>query len=142
MTPRLTSEKLVVPDSAEQVYQEVLDRGWTDGLPVIPPTEEAVERAIAYTGRAPQDVVTYILPRSGEATVEKIAINAVMAGCLPEYLPVVIAALEAITEEQFNLFFVQATTHPCAPLVIVNGPIAKKLGINSGSGAFGPCFSP
>jgi hypothetical protein len=143
MVSRLTSEKLLIPagpDLGEKVYQEFLDRGWTDGLPVIPPTEEAVDRAVTYTGRDPQDVLAYIPPRWGEATVEKIAINAIMAGCFPEYLPVIIAAVEAMAEARFNLFFVQTTTHPCAPLLIVNGPIAKDLGINCHSGAFGPYY--
>jgi len=143
MVSRLTSKKLLIPagpDFGEKVYKEFLDRGWTDGLPVIPPTEEAVDRAVTFTGRNPQDVVASIPPRWGEATVEKIAINAVMAGCLPEYLPVIMAAIEAMAEARFNLFFVQTTTHPCAPLLIVNGPIAKNLGINCHSGAFGPYY--
>ena len=94
----------------------------------------------AGTNREPADVVAAIPPLWGEATVEKIAINAVMAGCLPEYMPLIITAVEAMCEEPFNLYGVQPTTHPVAPLLIVNGPVARKLNINSKSGAFGPCW--
>jgi hypothetical protein len=93
---------------------------------------------LAVLDRDPQEIVAVLSPRSAAATVEKIALNAVMAGCLPEYLPVVIAAVEAIAEEKFNLLGIQATTHPCGPLIVVNGPIAKKLGLNSKGNAFGP----
>ena len=79
-------------------------------------------------------------PRQGEATVEKLAINAVMAGCRPEYFPVLLAAVEAVAEPPFNLDAVQATTHPVTPLLIVNGPIAKEIGLNSGYNAFGQGF--
>jgi hypothetical protein len=140
MVSELISERLILPDSAEQVYQEYLKRGWTDGLPIIPPTEEAVERMIVFSGGDAQRVIATIPPFWGVATVEKIAINAIMAGCLPEYMPVITAAVEAMADEQFNLLFSQATTHPCVPLLIVNGPIGKKLNINSGSGAFGSYF--
>jgi hypothetical protein len=87
-----------------------------------------------------EEVVGVLPPRQGEATVERIAINAVMAGCLPEYLPVVIAAVEAVADPEFNLDGVQATTHPVAPLIVVNGPIARRLAINSGYNCFGQGF--
>ncbi|MBM2824514.1 MAG: hypothetical protein HW402_178 [Dehalococcoidales bacterium] len=138
MSQRLTSEKVQVDDSAEAVNDLFLEKGWSDGLPVIPPTEEAVERMLAGTNRNPADVVAAIPPRWGEATIEKIAINAVMAGCLPEYLPIITTAVTAMCEEPFNLPAVQPTTHPSAPLLIINGPITKKLNINSKYGAFGP----
>ena len=138
MSQRLTSEKVTVSDSAEAVSDLFFERGWSDGLPVIPPTEEAVEGMLAGTNRDPVDVVAVIPPRWGEATVEKIAINAVIAGCLSEYLPLIITAVEAMCEEPVNLYGVQTTTHPASLLLIVNGPIAKKLDINSKSGAFGP----
>jgi hypothetical protein len=137
MQSKLISERLVVADSAEQIFEEYLKKGWTDGLPIIPPYEESVEKMIAFSGRDPQEVIASLPPKWGAATVEYIAINAVMAGCLPEYMPVIITAIQAMSEEKFNLMFVQASTHPCCPLVIVNGPIAQKLRINSGSGAFG-----
>jgi len=138
MIQRLTSERVLVADSAEAVNNMFFEKGWTDGLPIIPPTEEAVERMLACTNRDPADIVAVIPPRWGKATVEKIAINAVMAGCLPEYLPLIIVAVMAMCEESLNLRGVQATTHPASPLLIVNGPIAKKLDTNSKSGAFGP----
>jgi hypothetical protein len=140
MVPRLISEQIELPDSPEQIFQEFLDRGWTDGLPIIPPTEEAVTRAVDYVGRDPQTVIANLPPKWGAATIEKIAINAVMAGCLPEYMPVIIAAVEAMAEKPANLTWFQVTTHPSTPLLIVNGPIVKSLKINSGTGAFGPCF--
>jgi len=113
-------------------------RGVTDGLPVVPPTRTLVERAVAATGRAADDLVAVVPPNYGRATVEKIAINAVMAGCRPEYLPVVVAAVEAVCDEAFDLHGVSATTNAPAPLVIVNGPIRERLEINSGAGVFGP----
>ena len=138
MGKRLTSEQLVVNDSAEAVNNLFLEKGWTDGLPIIPPTEEAVERMLAAVNREPDELVATIPPSWGEATVEKIAINAVMAGCLPEYMSLIITAVAAMCEQQVNLKGLQPTTHPVAPLLIINGPIVKKLNINSKSGAFGP----
>src|SRR5262249_24111947 len=88
----------------------------------------------------PEQVLGMLPPRQGEATVEKLAINAVMAGCLPEYLPVLIAAVEAVADPDFNLDGVQATTHPVAPLIVVNGPLARRLNINSGYNCFGQGF--
>jgi hypothetical protein len=137
MTQRLTSEKVLVADSAEAVTNLFYEKKWSDGLPIIPPTEEAVERMLAGTRREPGNIVATIPPRWGEATVEKIAINAVMAGCLPEYLPLIITAVEAMSEEPFNLRGLQATTFPVIFLLIINGPIARKLDINSKSGVFG-----
>lgn len=121
----------------EEAVELCFQRGWTDGLPVVPPTRGAIERVLAYLGRDSKEVVGIIPPRNGVATVEKIAINCVMAGCRPEYVPVVIAAIEAMLEERFNLNGVQTTTHCCAPLVIVSGPAVKALGFNTKEGAFG-----
>ena len=120
-----------------QLYQE---REWTDGLPIVPPTEDAVAAVLRYTDRAPRDVVAVLPPRQGEATVERLAINTVMAGCRPEYFPVILTAIEALADPAFNLDSIQATTHPVAPIMIVNGPIARELGINSGYNAFGQGF--
>ncbi len=140
-TDALKSSRIVLNDSLEEIEDELYKKGCTDGLPVIPPTEERVARMIEHNNLDPQQVIaTKVPPQNGIATVEKIAINAVMAGCRPEHLPVVIAAVEAMTAEGFDLFGVQATTHPCAMVAIVNGPIAKTLDINSGSGAMGPCW--
>ncbi len=115
-------------------------QGWTDGLPIVPPTEDDVREFLRFTDRASREVVAVLPPRQGEATVERIAISAVMAGCRPEYLPVVITAVEALADPAFNLDSIQATTHPVAPLLIVNGRIAREVGINSGYNAFGQGF--
>jgi hypothetical protein len=122
------------------INQHYQDRGWTDGLPIVPPTEAAVREFLRWTDRDPRDVVAVLPPRQGEATIERIAINAVMAGCRPEYLPVIVTAIESMADPEFNLDSIQATTHPVAPLVIVNGPIAREIGINAGYNAFGQGF--
>lgn len=124
-------------DAIDEEYQA---RGWTDGLPIVPPTEARVHEFLRHTKRDPRDVVGVLPPRQGEATVEKIAANAVMAGCKPAYLPVVLAAIEALADPLFNLDSVQATTHPVAPLIVVNGPIARQLEINGGYNCFGQGF--
>ncbi len=103
----------------------------------MPPTLGAVSRMLAYTDLDPQDVVAILPPKKGQATVEKIAINAVMAGCLPSYLPVVITAVQALVDAAFNLYGVLATTHPCGNLAVVNGPITRELQINAGYNALG-----
>jgi hypothetical protein len=113
------------------------DKGVTDGLPVVPPTEERVQRMMAATARPSDEVIALVPPNYGEATVEKIAVNAVMAGCKPEYLPVVIAGVQAMCDERVNLHGVQGTTHTATPLFIVNGPIRRQLDINCAAGVFG-----
>ena len=122
----------------QQDYFEA--QGWTDGLPVVPPTPELVEAMVRGSGLAPQAEVGIIAPSLKLATVEKVAINAVMAGCKPEYMPVIVAALRAMARPEFNLAGVQATTHPVAPMIFVNGPIRERLGINCGSNVFGQGF--
>ena len=125
-------------DDFEAINALFRDKGWSDGLPLVPPTAERVEAMLAYCDR-PWDVpVGKMAPRYGEATPLRLAANAVMAGCRPEYFPLIVTAVEALCDEAFNLYGVQATTHPCAPLLIVNGPIARELGINCGHNAFGP----
>jgi hypothetical protein len=104
----------------------------------VPPTAARVAAAVAASGRARDELVAAVPPNFGRATVEKIAVNAVMAGCRPEYLPVVLAAVEAMCDERFCLLGVSGTTDAVAPLVIVNGPIRDALDINSGAGVFGP----
>ena len=116
------------------------DEGITDGLPVIPPTEKYVERMIDYVKLPAHQVIASIPPESEPATVEKLAIAAVMAGCLPEYFPVVIAAIRALMERQFNLLAVQGTTNPVSPVLVINGPIRKRIGLNSGRGCMGSGF--
>jgi hypothetical protein len=135
----LVSEKIHIENSDEVINNLFIERGWSDGLPIIPPTEERIQRMLSFLGdKDPQEVVAVLPPRSGAATLEKIAINAVMAGCLPEYLPVIVAALKALSDDKFTLRGVQSTTHPCSPLIVVNGPIARKIGLNSKGNSFGP----
>jgi hypothetical protein len=114
-----------------------MERGWGDGLPLIPATPERVAAMLAGTRRAADDLIAVLPPRLGRATVERAAVNAVLAGALPEHLPVVLAAVEAVGQPAFNLQAVQTTTHPCSPLLIVNGPIAARLGINGAGNALG-----
>ena len=133
---RLAARRIETPmleDEAETCFAN----GWTDGLPVVPPTEVRVVRMLAGTERAPDDVVAIVPPNQAPCTVEKVAINAVMAGCKPEYLPVVIAAVEAACVDDFCLHGLLATTYFSGPVVIVNGPIARAVGMNSGVNAFG-----
>jgi hypothetical protein len=113
------------------------ERGWSDGLPVTPPTDERVVRMLKGTPRRPGEVVGRIPPNLAECTIEKVAINAVLAGCKPEYMPVLLAALEAALEPVFTLHGLLATTYFSAPIIIVNGPIARKIGMNSGINALG-----
>ncbi|MBI3045665.1 MAG: hypothetical protein HYY78_22890 [Betaproteobacteria bacterium] len=125
-------------DDFDAVNELARGRGWSDGLPIVPPTAARVERMLEYCDRPWDEPVAKMAPRYGEATPLRLAANAVMAGCRPEYFPLLVLAIEAMCEEPFNLYGVQATTHLCAPLVIVNGPVAKELDINSGHNAFGP----
>jgi hypothetical protein len=113
------------------------DRGWSDGLPVVPPTEARVLRMLEGTSRAPDEVVAVVPPDLVEVTVEQVAVNAVLAGCRPEHLPVVLAAVEAACSEEFNIHGVLATTYFAGPIIVVNGPIARRIGMNSGGNAFG-----
>ncbi len=121
----------------QDVNRYFLLRHWTDGAPVIPPTEEAVRWMLTGTDRAPDAVVALIPPRNGRATVEVIATNAVMAGCRPEYMPVLIAAVEAMSEPQFNLSGLQATTNSVAPFLILNGQVRRDLNVNCEMGLIG-----
>src|SRR5215510_15157289 len=115
-------------------------RGVTDGLPVVPPTEERVKRMLAATNRDPQELIGTIGPNYGRATIEKIAINAVMAGCHPSYFPTVLAVVEAACEEQFCLHGMNVTTFSATPMAIVNGPIRQQIGVNCGHNALGHGF--
>ncbi|MSQ55481.1 MAG: hypothetical protein EXR31_08950 [Betaproteobacteria bacterium] len=127
-----------VPDDPEAMFEYAIARGWSDGLPVLPPTPERVSRMMAATVRPPEEVVARLNPRQGDATVERVAINAVMAGCAPEHFTIVLAAVEAVAERAFNLHGIQATTNPVGPLVIVNGPARLTAGMNCGRNALGP----
>ncbi|MBI3068403.1 MAG: hypothetical protein HYY79_05890 [Betaproteobacteria bacterium] len=125
------------PDDFDAVNELYRERRWGDGLPVVPPTVERVERMLRHTLRAREEIVATVAPGFGAATVERIAINAVLAGCPPGCLPLLIAATEAITASQFNLQGIQATTNPAAVWLIVNGPIARRLAFNSGINCLG-----
>lgn len=133
---RFKSRTLHIP-AYEDAIEAAFERGWTDGLPVVPPTRERVYRMLRGTTRAADEIVATIPPDLVECTVEKVAINAVMAGCKPEYLPVVIAAVEAACDEAFCMHGLLATTWFSGPMVVVNGPIAKAIGMNSGGNALG-----
>ncbi|HKF76421.1 MAG TPA: hypothetical protein VKF59_09790 [Candidatus Dormibacteraeota bacterium] len=134
----LTSTRVEVDPEPDAFLDAMEARGWGDGLPLVPPTPERVAAAVAASGRPPGEVVAVLPPSLAAATVEKVAVNAVLAGCRPAYLPVVLAAIRAAAQEPFNLPAIQATTHPCAVLTLVSGPIARQLGMNWGYGAFGP----
>jgi hypothetical protein len=121
----------------EDPHEACFERGWTDGLPVVPPTPERVLRMLQGTSRAADEVVAVVPPNLEPCSVEKVAINAVMAGCRPEYLPVVLAAVEAACTERFNVHGVLATTYFAGPVVVVNGPIVRSIGMNSGVNALG-----
>lgn len=127
-------------DDPEAVYELLCAKGWSDGLPVIPPTPERVERMLGWCDRDLEQPVVRIPPRFGAATPVRVAANAVMAGCKPEYFPLVLLALEALADDQYNLYGTQATTHPCTPMLIFNGPVAKEVGINSGHNVMGNYF--
>src|SRR3990172_11493377 len=116
------------------------EKGVTDGLPVVPPTRERVEGMLAGTRRGPDELLGEMPPNYGRLSVEKAAINAVMAGCRPEYLPVVLAAAECACDSAFNLHGMSTSTHFAAPLIVVNGPVRARIGLNSSFGVFGPGY--
>ena len=123
--------------SSDQINDYFYAQGWTDGLPIVPPRRERVDKMLAAVRQAPDTIVGVIPPRMALATVEKVAINAVMAGCRPDYFPVVLAAVKAICKPEFNLLPMQATTNPVTPMIVVNGPVVKQLEINSGYNVLG-----
>jgi hypothetical protein len=133
---KLAARRLQIA-ALEDVAEAFFDRGFTDGLPIVPPTEARVLRMLERTTRPPSDIVAVVPPDLVPCTVEKVAINAVMAGCRPEYLPVVLAAVEAACTDEFNMHGLLATTWFSGPVVIVNGPITRAIGMNSGVNALG-----
>jgi len=137
-TELFTVELDATPMGLDAVNHFLAERDWSDGLPVIPPTPAAVEQMLRGTKRSPQDVLMVMEPGFGLATVEKIAINAVMAGCRPEHFPVLLAAIDCLAQPQMNHRDMQVSGHTEAPLILVNGPIAQKAGINYGTSAMGP----
>ncbi len=136
-TPAAPPVLIEVDDDIEAINRLYRERRWGDGLPVIPPTRERVERMLAGTQRAPDEVIARIAPGFGAATVHLIAVNAVLAGCEAQHLPVLIAATAAIAEQPLNLQGIQATTNPATALLIINGPIAATLELNSGLNCLG-----
>ena len=133
----LTSEQLEFEDASD-VIEHYFREGWTDGLPVVPPTPEKVRQFLDYAGRSSSEILGTEPTKGRVITVEKVAINAVMAGCMPEYFPVVLAAIEALCEPQFNLHAITVSTMGAAVLAVVNGPIANDLAMNSSVSVFGP----
>src|SRR5687767_13142044 len=129
---------LDLPDDPTAVFEAFTSRSWADGLPIIPPTEERVRAMLS--ARDGGTTLGVMPPLWRQVTLEKLAVNAVMAGCEPRAFPIIVPAVEAMLDRAFNLYGVQATTHPVAPLLVVNGPYGRRLGLHSGSGCFGPGF--
>ncbi|MDH3288770.1 MAG: hypothetical protein OEP48_13745 [Betaproteobacteria bacterium] len=121
-------------------FEFFFEKEWSDGLPVVPPTGARVAAMLAGTRRDPAELIGSVPPLSSDATVRAIALHAVMAGCKPSYLPLLIGVMEAVLDERFNLTLMQATTSAGAPFVLVNGPHAREIGLHGGTGCFGPGF--
>ena len=134
--PALEHLRIEETHTLDEVYAFLTRNGFTDGLPVIPPTPRRVDAMLA--GRNPDEVVAVVVPARGAATVRSLAQCAVMAGCLPEHLPVLIAATQAVTDPAFNLLGVQTTTGNTAVLLLLNGPVVPRLRFNAGGNALGP----
>ncbi|MCE2513119.1 MAG: hypothetical protein J4F50_11350 [Acidimicrobiia bacterium] len=128
----------VTSDDPDAVRDAYAARGWGDGLPLVAPTPQRVDAMLTGCEGDPDEPIATLPPRSGVATRRAIAVNAVLAGCRPEHMPVLVAAVWALTRPEVNLRGVNATTHPVAPLLIVHGEIARSGGYNAGLGAFGP----
>ena len=135
----MPSREIELPDTVDE-YQYFLEKDWSDGFPVVTPNTTRLQWMLAGTKRDPDEIVGVIPPAGETATVRDVALHALMAGCKPEYLPVVLGALQLILREEFNMGGVQCTMHGVAPLIIVNGPHAQKIGIHGGNGCFGPGF--
>ena len=131
------ASRLGVPGSVASINDYFHEQGWTDGLPIIPPTEDLVLEMLEASPLPGKQVLGVFPPLNGTATVEKTAINSVMAGCSPDYFPVVLAAVKAVLQPQFNVGSITTTTGGAAPVVIVSGPVAKTLGIHGGTAVFG-----
>jgi len=133
-------ERVTVADDPEAIFDRFASEGWSDGLPIVPPTEGRVAQMLAFSDLDPSLSLGPMPPRWGEATIAKLAVNAVMAGCKPEYFPVIVTAVKAILAKQFNLYGIQGTTNPASPVLIVNGPVAREIGVNARGNLFGPGF--
>ena len=132
----LRARRLEIAEQDDE-FEFMFDQGFSDGLPLVPPTPERVMRMLSGTRRDPQEVIAVVPPNMGDATVEKVAINAVMAGCKPEYLPVVLAGIQAACTDEFNIHGVMATTMGASPVMVINGPIRERIGMNMHLGALG-----
>ena len=137
MATRISSQRYAVEDFHEAI-ELCYTNGWTDGLPVVPATAERVRAMLDAGGVEPQKQVAFIENRQVSVTAEKVAINAVMAGCKAEYMPVVLAAMEALADPLYGYHGPATSTGGSAVFMVVNGPIARELGINSGNNLFGP----
>ena len=136
--PRAERETMTPGNDGLEDFNELfLARGWGDGLPLIPPTPERVEAMVAGYDLPGDFPIATLAPMEGVATVEKIAVNAVMAGCEPRHMPLLVAAVEAVSQPEFDLRGMSTTTNPDAVLMIVSGPIVEKMGLNAGTGTFG-----
>ena len=133
----LASKKVQLQETDDPI-EFYFEQGWTDGLPVVPPTAEKIGAFLDAVGRSPSEILGTEPVRGRVVTVEKVAINAVMAGCRPEYFSVVLATIEAMLEPEHNLHAVTVSTMGAAPLLVVNGPIINEIGLNSGVSVFGP----
>ena len=131
------ASRLHVASAFDEVNRLFLERGWSDGLPIVPPTEERVAAMVDAVGLPPEEVLGIMPPGEGVVTVEKVAANAVMAGAMPQHMPVVLAAVRAALTPDYNVGGVAATTAGAAPLMVVNGPIAGQLGVNGDTSCFG-----
>ena len=136
--PPATVEKIAFKGNYEEVNRFYYRNGWTDGLPIVPPTEKAVKEMMTGTDLPADHVVAKVIPRLGKATVEKIAVNAVMAGALPTHMPVLIAAVEALSDQKTRFDTFEVSTGSWAPFLAINGPIRDDIHINYSSGALSP----
>ena len=130
-------EVFIDPDPEKTSYDFYIRR-LTDGLPIIPPTKTRVMKFLNYTDRTPDEILTVLPPQQGKAVIEKIAVNSVMAGCLPQFMPIIQHTINAISIEKFNLTSINATTHPVGICMILNGPISNEIGASSSAGCLGP----
>jgi len=136
--PSEEPKRIAFKGSYEDVNRFYYRKGWTDGLPIVPPTEEAVAEMMTGTDLSPDHVVAKVIPRQGKATVEKIAVNAVMAGALPTHMPVLIAALEAFEDHRARFDTFEVSTGSWAPFLAINGPMRDQINLNYSSGALSP----
>lgn len=132
----LESRRIDLGDDEDE-FEAMFDRGWSDGLPLIPPTPERVSRMLKGTNRPAHELIGQVPPDLVDCSIEKVAVNAVMAGCKPEYMPVLLAAVEATLTPDFCMHGVLATTMFCAPIIIVSGPVTKSIGMNWSENALG-----